>query len=293
MVRKKTTRVAYGRINRRTDGQDTLDLRPFSVDMRELAESRRTETTVQGRQWIASDLELRNDGETMVGVLGYAVVGELREFAEEDFSWLKGRTYLFQGAQPETVVPFAVDLREHRRWVAVATSKVIQHAAFASGLQAVLNAAVQELGFLPADWEVDMVASRSNVLEWVAAHPRVKTFRRIVKFSNPGRNLDDDKADMRALGATVKETEYRAIDGRTLRLQDNPAFLELLEGMERGDVDVWLTAETNGVKDRYSSKDRPDETFVSSFDNLNDGMDEVLKALLVYSARQADVAGIQ
>jgi hypothetical protein len=247
---------------------------------------------VQGRHWIASDLELRNGGDTMVGVLGFAVVGELREFAEDDFSWVKGRTYLYQGAQPDTVVPFAVDLREHRRWVAVATSARIQHAAFAAGLQAVLNAAVEELGLMPADWEVDMVASRSNVLDWIAAHPHVKTFKRIVKFSNPGRSLDDDKADMRALGATVKETEYRAINGRALRLEKNPAFLELLEGMERGDVDVWLAAEQGGVRNRYSSKDRPDETYVSAFDNLQDGMDRTLEALLVYSSKQANEAGI-
>jgi hypothetical protein len=286
------TRVAFGRVNRRTDGQDTLDLRPFAEDMAELAASHRTETTVQGTRWIASDLEIRNGGDTMVGLLGFALQGQLLTFSEDDFSWLKAEAFTVTGAQPDTIVPFAVDLREHRRWVAVATSARIQHNAFAKGLAAVLNAAVLDLELMPTDWEVDMVTSRSDVLDWVAQHPAVNKFRRIVKFSNPGRDLDEDKANMRALGATVKDEEYRALNGKTLRLQGNEAFYSLLDGMERGDVEVELWSRQGGVRERYFSKKRPDETFIANFDNYQDGMTYVQEALLVYSSRQATEMGL-
>lgn len=283
----KTSRVAYGRINRRTDGQQTLQPRPFSEVMRMLAESHETRAQLGGKQWIASDLQLRDNGDTMIGVLGYEVSEQMLAFAEKDFSWLKGTTQLVQGAHPDTVVPFAVDLRDKRRWVAVAVSARIQHSAFANGLQAVLNAAVEKLGLLVTDWEVDMITSSSNVLEWVANHSGIKVFRRTVRFSNPGRNLDDDKADMRSIGATVKETEYRALRDQSLNLSENPAFIEMLDGMDRGDVDVQLVAENQGVRQRYSSKDRPDEDFVSAFDTLQDGMESVLSALRVYSSQQS------
>ena len=123
--------------------------------------------------------------------------------------------------------------------------------------------------------------------EWVADHPGIKTFRRIVKFSNPGRSLDSDKADMRALGATVKEVEYRALGGRDLKLTDNPAFAELLDGMDRGDVDVSMKAVQGNLESTYTSKDRPDNTFIDAFDTLEDGMEGVLSALRIYSSQQS------
>lgn len=283
----KNSRVAYGRINRRSDGQSTLQPRPFSVDMLDLAASHETKAQLGGRQWIASDLEVRDNGQSMVGLLGYPVTEEVLKFAEEDFSWMKGTTQMFEGAHPDTVVPFAVDLRNHRRWVAVAVSARIQHSAFANGLEAVLNAAVAKLGLLATDWEVDMITSSSNVLEWVAHHRSIKKFRRTVKFSNPGRNLDDDKADMRAIGAMVKETEYRGLHDQPLNLSGNQAFAEMLDGMERGDVEVYLEANDNGGRQRYFSKDRPDEDYISAFSTMADGMEGVLTALKAYSSRQS------
>ena len=127
----------------------------------------------------------------MVGVLGFATTGFIREFDEDNFSWLKGNTTFFEGAEPDTVVPFAIDLREEERWVGFATSQRIQHANFASGLKAVLNAAVAEVGLLPADWDVDMVSSKSELFDWIAGHAgSLRVFRRTIRFSNPGRDLD-------------------------------------------------------------------------------------------------------
>ncbi len=167
--------------------------RPFAQDMLDLANSHRTEAIIQNNRWIASDMEVRDRGAGMVGLLGFAVSDQFRSFAEEDYSWLKGSTFGYTGAQEDTVVPFAVDLRDHRRWVAVATSARIQHARFATGLAAVLNQAVMELGLLPTDWEVDTISSPSNLLEWVARHSEIIRLRRVVKFSNPGRDLDRDR----------------------------------------------------------------------------------------------------
>ncbi len=288
----KTNRVAFGRINRRTDGQETLTSRSFAQDMLDLAESHRTEAVLQGHRWIASDMELRDRGDAMVGLLGFAVSDQFRSFAEDDYSWLKGATYGFTGAQEDTVVPFAVDLRDHRRWVAVATSARIQHVRFATGLAAVLNDAVSQLGLMPTDWEVDTISSRSNLLEWVASHSNIVRLRRVVKFSNPGRDLDRDRQEMRELSATVQETEFRALQGRRLHLRNNPSFDRLLEGMERGDVEIDMDAVDNGLKDRYNSRDRPDEQFVDAFDDLQAGMEAVLSALRVYSSRQAHQIGI-
>lgn len=280
-------KVAFGRINRRSNGQATLDRRPFSEDMGRLADSHETVTQLGERLWRASDLQVRDNGDMMIGILGYEVSEQVRSFAEEDFSWLKGATQLVQGAQPDTVVPFAIDLREGRRWVAVATTARIQHSSFATGLQAVLNAAVEKVGLLTTDWEVDMITSQSNVLEWVSEHAGIKKFKRIVKFSNPGKNLDDDKADMVALGATVKDEEFRALGGQDLNLSGNPAFRDKLEGMDRGDVQVRLEAENDGVKSVYTSKAKPDTDFIDAFDTLEDGMEGVLHALRAYSSKQS------
>lgn len=283
---KGNAKVAFGRINRRSVGQATLDRRPFAEDMRQLADSHETKTQLGDRRWIASDLQVRDNGDTMVGLLGFEVEEQVRTFAEEDFSWIKGTTQFVQGAQTDTVVPFAVDLREHRRWVAVATSARIQHTAFARGLQAVLNAAVEKLGLLTTDWEVDMITSSSNVIDWVAEHSGIKLFKRTVKFSNPGRDLGEDKALMRAIHATVKDEEYRALGGDELQLSGNPVFRDMLDGMDRGDVAVRLEARDQGGRHVYTSKDRPDTTFIDAFNTLEDGMESVMNSLRAYSSRQ-------
>lgn len=288
-MQRKQQRVAFGRINRRGH---TLDLRPFAEDMQRLAESRRTETVIQGRRWIASDMTMTDDGSTMTGVLGFELTDQVRAFDEENYSWLKGTTYYVEAAQRETVVPFAVDLRDKRRWVAFATSGRIRHAAFSQGMTHVINAAVQAINLLPAHWEVDMVTSRGDVLAWVAQHPGIRQFRRVVRFPNPGRDLDEVRRDMNALGAAVKDEQWNAPPGQELRLRNNAEFEAKLEGLERGNIDIYLVAEYNGHPSRYTSRDRPDEDHVDSFHDLRDGVELVREALAAYSERQATSLGL-
>ncbi len=82
------------------------------------------------------------------------------------------------------------------------------------------------------------------------------------------------------------------MQGRRLTLRDNPTFDSMLEGMERGDVAIDMDAVDNGLTSRYNSRDRPDEQFVDAFADLQAGMEAVLGALRVYSARMAQQAGI-
>jgi hypothetical protein len=283
-VVRKTQRVAFGRINRRGA---TLDLRPFAEDMQALAASHRTEAVVAGKRWIASDMELRVRGRFMVGLLGFATSGAVRSFEEEEFSWLKGTTTYFEGAEPDTVVPFAVDLGESSRWVAVATSARIRHNAFSVGLEGVLNEAVTAIGLLAADWDVDMISEPSDLLHWISNHAgSIRSFRRVVRFSNPGRDFDAARQDMRALQARSLEEVYRGTAERPLQLQNNEAFERMIDGLDRGDVDVELVAETATSRTRYNTKNKPAETFVDPFDGFDAGMDRVLDALVEYSARQ-------
>jgi hypothetical protein len=61
-----------------------------------------------------------------------------------------------RGATPTTMVPFAVDLREQRRWVAFTTTPRIRNVGFANGLQATLNEAY-------SDWSTAVTALMEEV----------------------------------------------------------------------------------------------------------------------------------
>ena len=76
-----------------------------------------------------------------MGILGFAAVETFRDLDPTTFSWLKGPITQIVGASERTMVPFAVDLREHERWVAFGTSLRIQPQGFASGFEATINAA--------------------------------------------------------------------------------------------------------------------------------------------------------
>ncbi len=97
---------------------------------------------------------------------------------------------------------------------------------------------------------------------------------------------------MRALGAAVKNERWQAPTGQELHLHNNREFQSKLEGVETGNVDIYLVAEHKGERSRYTSKDRPDETHVDSFDDLPDGIDLVREALAAYSERQAAALGL-
>ncbi len=236
----KTRRVVFGRINRRNPGQQPLQMRPFAEDMSALAESHQTVHTMRstagrpGRRWVAADMTITPSGEFMTGVLGFSEQQQQVTFDDEAFSWMKGEVADSESANEQTIVPFAVDLREENRWLAFATTARLQPQTFRAGFQAVLNEAVAKTGLIPVDWEVDLVTSTSRVFEWLRQNPKVHLLRRTLKFSNPGIDIDDDRQQMRALAANRKTEEFKAAYGKSLDI-GSPAFENKLEGTETGD----------------------------------------------------------
>lgn len=286
-----TRKVVFARINRRRTKQGTFDMRPFAEDIRVLANSRRTthserKAGAPTRHWFAADLHLTPHGDFLLGTLGYSEELEHREFDADAWSWVKGETRWANTGSEQTVVPFAIDLHEHGRWVAFATASRMTSTRCRAGLQHVLREAVSASRLIPADWDVDLVTSRSTVSEWLAKHPRVFNFVRTLKFSNPGLDLDGDREEMRAFGANRKTEEFAARRGGTL-VTDGDDFQRKLAGVERGDVEIELSARTDaaGQTAVFKSKDTPDQLEVDDFGvNLEVGMDTVLHALQMYVA---------
>ena len=285
-------RVVFGRINRRTPDQGVLQPREFNVDMVALADSHKTVHTVRstggrpGRRWVAADMTVTPDGEFMTGVLGFSEQQQQVTFDEESFSWMKGEVADSDSASEQTIVPFAVDLRTGQRWVAFATTQRLQPQSFRTGLEMVLNEAVAAMKLIPVDWEVDLVTSTSRINEWLTANPRVHKLVRTLKFSNPGRDIDDDRQQMRALAANRKTEEFKAARGKSLNI-DSPEFQNKLEGTATGDLHVVMEARgAHGVSNvKFNSNDTVDNAFVDDFGtNLQRGIDIVLAALREYVA---------
>lgn len=289
---KQTRRVVFGRINRRQPEQGVLQMREFSADMIALAESHKTVHTVRstggrpGRRWVAADMELTPGGEFLTGVLGYSEQQQQVTFDEESFSWMKGEVADADSASEQTIVPFAVDLRPDHRWIAFSTTNRLQPQSFRTGLESVLNEAVAAIGLIPVDWEVDLVTSTDRIFEWLRQNPRVHKLKRTLKFSNPGRDLDEDRRQMRALQANRKTEEFKAAYGKTLDI-DSPDFESKLEGTETGDLHVVMESRgSHGVRNvKFNSNDTVDESLVEDFGtNLRRGIDIVLAALREYVA---------
>lgn len=289
----KQRKVVFGRINRRNS---TLTMRPFIEDMHDLAESKRTSIVVRStsgtpaRTWHAADMKVTSRGAFMIGVIGYSVSEEKRRFDEDSFSWIKGETEFSDAASEDTVAPFAVDLRENHRWVAFATSGRIRPYSTAENLGKILNRAAHDLSLVPADWECDLIVSQSSLHQWIAAHPRVRRLRRTIKFTNPGLDLDEDRAQMRALIANRKTEEFVAYRGRDLDI-NSPEFDNKLVGTETGDQELLLESRMpGGAKAQFSTTEDADQTLIDDYGtDLVRGMDRVLAALEGYvSSRPAD-----
>lgn len=289
-VSDKSRRVVFGRINRRNPNQETFEEREFAEDMIALAESHRTTFTAKstagrpGRRWIAGDMVALLDGDFMTGVLGYSEQQQQMTFDDESFSWMKGDVADSDAASEQTIVPFAVDLRDHNRWVAFAPTARLQPSSFRNGFEKVLNSAVADLGLMPTAWEVDLVTSTSLIREWLGRHPRVYKMTRTLKFSNPGKNLDEDRRQMRALAANRKTEEFAAPARRTLDVS-SAEFEAKLEGTEKGDVDVQMEArgELGVGKVKFNTRDSIDSSSVEDFGvDLQRGVEIVLRALQEY-----------
>ncbi|OIQ85135.1 hypothetical protein GALL_330290 [mine drainage metagenome] len=287
-------RVVFARINRRRGDQETLEARPFTEDIRALAEShltrhvQRAKASRPARRWFAADMAVTNDGDFLQGTLGYSERQEQREFDTDAWSWAKGATHQADAGNEQTVVPFSIDIRPDDRWVAFATAARMQPAMFCSGFERVLNQAVADLGLIATSWEVDLITSRDSVDQWLSGHPDVHFFRRTVKFTNPGRDLDDDRREMQALAARRKTEEFAARYNRTLNARSSE-FKSLLEGTETGDLELVLKArgvDTDHVS-TFNSTERPDEELITEFANdLQLGMELTLAALRGYLRRR-------
>jgi hypothetical protein len=283
-------KVIFARINRRRPDQRELVMRTFRDDMTELATSRLTRYVerrshdVLDRTWIAADMEIEPDGDFMSGTLGFTTKEERRVFEDQSWSWIKAQTENTEAARPDAVAPFAIDLREDHRWLAFAPAPHLPAKTFMHGFRLVLVHAVAEANLVPADWEVDLVVSRDSITRWLEIHPAVHFIRRTVKFPNPGRDIDDDRSQMRALNARRKTEEFKASNRRVLDIRSE-AFQGKLDGTETGDLEIYLLARGapgtgNAV---FQSNNAPDQRTVDIFGkDLIRGIDVVLGALRGY-----------
>lgn len=287
---EKTRKVVFGRINRRNDQQDTFEGRSFAEDMAVLADSRlvrHTEKSTAGKSgvtWTAADMELTAHGDYLTGVLGFAEQQQQVEFDSESWSWMKGDVRDTDAASDRSITPFAIDLRDGHRWIAFATTARLAPNRFRKGFEESINSAVSALGLMPTAWEVDLVTSAWRIDQWLDTHPRVFSLKRTLKFSNPGRDLDDDRAEMRALAANRKTEEFAAPRGQSLNVEAE-SFRGKLEGTETGDLDVIMKArgEYGARQVQFNSRKTVDDSRIDEFGNdLRRGIDIVLAALQEY-----------
>ena len=307
----RTQKVVFARINRRRPvGEDTIAARSFLDDMSALAESHETtyvEPATRGhpaRSWAAGDLRIvrwqpslagrevfaslddyRTTGLSfMIGILGYTSAQQRRVFDEEHWSWISSRVEETDTARDDTISPFVVDLREGDRWVGFSPAARLGPKAFAIGFERVLNSAVLAGGVIPTEWEVDLVVSRNRVDEWIRVHPLVHMLRRTIKFTNPGRDLDSDRAEMRALAARRKTEEFKAPSNGVLNVRSD-TFREKLNGVETGDIELYLKSRgSRGAGDAiFRSNDSADSVSVDDFGgDLVRGTEIVMGSLIRY-----------
>jgi hypothetical protein len=283
MVARK--RVAFARINVRTQ-QVGMGDRPFHDVMKSVAAIGVLKATVgsPGRvvnpetEWAASDLALTDNDTILSGVIGF-----------EEQSSLIGEETRPEAGSEHTLVPFAVDIRDDRRWVAFATAQKIRPAGFANAFQAALQAAVEQFTPFTSAWEVDLVTAQSKIKQWVEEHPTVVVFRRTVRYPNPVRDLSDIQQEMLALHARTKQEEFRPYAGQPLDLAEPGVLDALLEGVENGNVDAYLQAEGKGsTKPRFNTRLASNEEWIDDYrDDLSLGIQRVTTVLRTYSARQA------
>lgn len=265
-------------------------MRSFAEDLSVLAESHLTTFTDRDpqtgdtRTWTAADMTVEPDGEFMTGILGFSTPDQRKIFNPDAWSWVKGETSALDAATRRTVAPFAIDLREGNRWVSFAPTASLRQATFASGLEKALNHAVAGVNLIPTEWEVDLVTSRAEIDQWLDEHPLVHFLKRTIKIPNPGRDLDDDRAEMRALAARRKTEEYSAGRNNALDIRSSE-FRQKLDGTQTGDLDLLMVAHdaVGGAKSTFNSRNAADESLVDDFGlDLMLGMELVLAALRVY-----------
>ena len=258
--------------------------------MRALADSGETEAEVRGERFRAADLRTDPTDTFMTGLIGFVERETFRQFEDEAFSWIKGQTEEVEGATTATVVPFAIDLREHRRWTAFVVSTRIRSNVFRSALAATLNAAADTLGLLPTEWEVDTVLSVSTIEDWVTEHPEIIEFTRSVRLTNALKDVDEARRKMRELAATKQSETFKPPRGGALEIAANPVFEEMIGGVATGDMDVLLVARFGGAQVRFRSIDHADRIAIDEYGvDLERGVELVLRVLQEFSEQRGDV----
>ena len=234
-------------------------------------------------EWIAADLEIDPTDSYLTGTLGFSSKEVVRRFNDDKFSWLKSEAIETVGAKPTTVVPFAVDIRDDRRYVAFATTGRIPATRFAFGFERALRAATERLQMVGAEWDVDLMPDVSTVRQWIATHPNIIKITRGMRRHNPVDHINDDRAEMRAYGARRKDEVLYAALNSTLKVNDNDWFEAKLQSMFVGDVDLRLEAREGETVVRYSSKKKVDSVHVDDYrQDLELGIALVLAALRLY-----------
>lgn len=288
-------RVTFGRINRRPIDDEPFDVRPFPEDMRLLADSHETHARFTGLEWVAADLRIDASEDFLAGVLGFMEEEQLTTFDADSFSWIKGERREELGATKRTMVPFAVDLREERRWVGFGTTSRIRASTFRQAFAVILNAAVARLGLFPSEWDVDLIASAESVREWIREHPDVAAMTRVVKYPNPARDFDRERQEMRELAARSKTERFVPQRSGRLNLEDSELFDQFLEEAELGYVEIRLTSrEGHQQKAHFSTAKDADHTVVDSYgDDLALGMERVQDAVRRFSQGRAGESELQ
>jgi hypothetical protein len=286
----------FARINRRNVEQGALFDREFSEDMIAVAQSHRTtyrqdRGTRPTRVWTAADMTVTPDEAFVTGILGYTEPHYRRTLDVESFSWLKGEEEDAEEANEQTLSAFAIDLSDHGRWVALSTSPSMRPNTVREGLEEVLKNAVNELGDVPGEWEVDLVTSRTQITEWLERHPRVFNLKRTIRIPNPGKDLSEEIAAMKAMAARNKMETYSAPYGDWLDT-NSEAFQEKLDGTELGNVDMVMKARVaGGGEATFQSKNQVDHVdVVDTGTNFEAAVEVVLAALHDYLGRKADAA---
>ena len=281
-------RVVFGRVNRRHPESVDMQPRPFEEDVKALVEARTTKALALGHLWVAADLTLDAHEDFLIGVLGYSTHETFQILDEETFSWLKGEELEAAGATVDTMTPFAIDLRENRRWIGFTSTRRIRQRNFTNALSIVMTTAAAEAGLVPLEWDVDLSTPTQSVIEWLADHPSVQLMTRVVRTPNPRKVFDEDRKRLQQLDASWSETTYHAHRGKDLDLQGNQAFDDLVEGIEEGYIEIRLTSREGSQKAEFFSRKHAAIHQIAPFgSDLSLGMASVLEAVKDYSRIQA------
>lgn len=283
-------KVAFGRLNRRASeaGQDTLQMRSLKEDFGQLLDLRETRGAFQGREWVAADLEYDASGDFAMGVLGFVEEELFRQLDESAFSWRKGETLEAVGATQHTMAPFAVDLREDRRWIGFVVRRDIRHRMFANSLSVVLTDSAARAGQIPLEWEIDLVATEESVAAWLDRNPEIKRMTRIIKFPNPAIDFDEERKDMQKLAARTRQIVDTPYRGRYLSI---PAAggerNQYLEGVSEGYLEIRFDADSVAGRIQFSTATHGERFTIDTYgDDLELGMRYVLDAVREFSLRR-------